>query len=154
MIVAQEGCPKRESKLAQEVCEKDEAVFEDAEHGQLASVVSRADLRRKRAHALGDLRRAENFYEPFIHQELPREPDKRKPPTRNGAAQTGFILNVVRACFNHFTVKDEPAAPTLDCRAARQLRHAPPALAHEQPLNRAHMRRSYTPQVSPPRLEP
>src|SRR5205085_11001374 len=68
MIVAQEGCAEWESKLAQEVCEKDEAVFEDAEHGQLAPVISRADLRSERAHAFGDLRRAENFYEPFIHQ--------------------------------------------------------------------------------------
>src|SRR5205085_2539689 len=89
----------------------------------------------------------------FIKQ-LRSQPDKRKPPTRNGAAQTDFILNVARAFFNHFAVKDKLPAPALNRRAARQLRHAPPALAHQQTLNRTHMRRSHTPQVSPPSLQP
>src|ERR1041384_7060597 len=86
MIVAQEGCTHGQFKLAQEVCEKDEAVFEHAEHGQLAPVVSRAYLLSERAHALSDRRRAENLYEPFIHHATT---PSANPTSENRPRETG-----------------------------------------------------------------
>src|SRR5437868_13483582 len=98
MIVAQEGCAERKFKLAQKVREKDEAVFENAEHSQLAPVISCVDLSSKRAHTLGDLRRAKNFYESFVHQAITpmRTRQAKTAHAKRGGPQTVFILNVAR----------------------------------------------------------
>jgi hypothetical protein len=56
---------------------------------------------------------------------------KRKPPANTRRFDATRILRVARPFFNLFAVEGQEAAPALDARAARKLRHTPAALAFE-----------------------
>src|SRR5437764_9954642 len=103
MIVAQEGCAERELELPQEVCEEDEAIFEDAEHGQFAALLRRSDLGRERSDALCDLRRVENLYDSFIHQAATPKRTRQAKTAHytTGRLKPGFILKAGPPFFNH-----------------------------------------------------